>query len=83
MDCDSVLVVRRDCDRAGDFLSDDFPHRTDSSQVGEDVAFALPVEDPLTVNEDLHDSLASRRDSKGYIGSEVTEEFIRHPRGGT
>jgi len=66
-----------------DLVRYELNHGPDPFQVGEDVAFALLVIDTLTVHEDLHDSLSSRRYRHSYIGSELSEEFIRHPRGGS
>ena len=50
-------------------------------QVGVDVAFALLVEDPLTIEEYFHDALSARGNCNGDICAIVPEKFIRHPRG--
>jgi len=76
------LVIGRNWYCVRDSLSDDFAHLADTSQVRVDVAFAFLVKDSLAVYEDFHDALPARGNAYGNIGSEVTEELIRHPRGG-
>jgi hypothetical protein len=60
---------------------DDLAHFPDPFQVGVDVAFALLVEYPLTIEEYFHDALSARGDSNGGVCAIVPEKFIRHPRG--
>ena len=60
---------------------DDLAHLPDPFQVGVDVAFALLVEDALTIEENFHDALAAGRDSNSNVWAIVPEKFIRHPRG--
>ena len=60
---------------------DDFAHFPDPFQVGVDVAFALLVEDALTIEENFHDALAAGGDRNGDVCAIVPEKFIRHPRG--
>ena len=60
---------------------DDLAHFPDPFQVGVDVAFALLVEDPLTIEEHFHDALAAGGNCNGDICAIVPEKFIRHPRG--
>ena len=69
--------------KAVDLVLYEFDHGSDPLQVGEDVALALLVIDPFPVHEDFHDALASRRYGYSYIRSELSEELIRHPRGGS
>ena len=60
---------------------DDFAHFSDPFQVGVDVAFALLVEDALTIEENFHDALAAGGNRNGNVWAIVPEKFIRHPRG--
>ena len=64
-----------------DLRVDDLAHFPDPLQVGVDVAFALLVEDPLTIEENFHDALAAGGDCDGSVFAIVPEKFIRHPRG--
>ena len=79
------LVVGRSgyCAYAFNLGSDYFLHLADPGQVGVDIAFALLVEDPLSVQEYFHDALAARRYGYRCIGTVGSEELIRHPRGGS
>ena len=60
---------------------DDLAHFPDPFQVGVDIAFALLVEDPLTIEEDFHDALAAGGDRDCNVFAIMPEKFIRHPRG--
>ena len=60
---------------------DDLAHFPDPFQVGVDVAFALLVEDALTIEENFHDALAAGGNRNGNVCAIVPEKFIRHPRG--
>ena len=60
---------------------DELTHLPYPFQIGVDVAFALLVEDPLTIEEYFHDALAAGGDCNGDICAVVPEKFIRHPRG--
>ena len=60
---------------------DELTHLPYPFQIGVDVAFALLVEDPLTIEEYFHDALAAGGDCNGDICAIVPEKFIRHPRG--
>ena len=65
-----------------DSCSDRADQGTYPFQVRELSPFSGFVVDPLSVQEDLHDPLASRGNGHRGIGSKVPEKFIRHPRGG-
>ena len=60
---------------------DELTHLPYPFQVGVDVAFALLIEDPLTIEEHFHDALSAGGDSNGNVRAVVPEKFIRHPRG--
>ncbi len=60
---------------------DDLTHLPDPFQVGIDVAFALLVEDPLTIEEYFHDALTAGGDCDCNVFAIMPEKFIRHPRG--
>ena len=60
---------------------DDLTHLPDPLEVGIDVAFALLVEDTLTIEEYFHDALSAGGNSNGSVLAIVPEKFIRHPRG--
>ena len=64
-------------------VPDDLLHLADAAQVGENVAFAELVENPLAVHEHFHNALAPGGDGYGNVGAEGMEELIRHPRGGS
>jgi len=77
---ESLVVSRRrlKCLKLGVY---DLAHFPDPFQVGVDVAFALLVEDSLTIEEYFHDALAAGGDCDGRVFAIVPEKFIRHPRG--
>ena len=60
---------------------DELAHLPDPLQVGIDVAFALPVKDPLTIEEYFHNTLSTGGDSNCSVFAVVPEKFGRHPRG--
>ena len=62
---------------------DELTHLPYPFQIGVDVAFALLVEDPLTIEEHFHDALAPRGNSNGSVRTVSSEKLIRHPRGGS
>jgi len=75
------LVVGRSRLESLELGVDDLAHLPNPFQVGVDVAFALLVEDPLTIEEYFHDALAAGGDSNGSVLAIVPEKFVRHPRG--
>ena len=75
------LVVGRSRLEGLELGVDDLAHFPDPFQVGVDVAFALLVEYPLTIEEYFHDALSAGGDSNGSVLAIVPEKFIRHPRG--
>lgn len=76
------LIIRGNRFQVLDLFSNELQHCPDSFQVGEYVALALFVKDPLAVYEDLHYGLASWGNSHSGVGTEMPEKLIRHPRGG-
>ena len=77
------LVVCRRGLQDFDLVLDEREHLSDPLQVGVNIAFALLVEDPLSIHEDFHDALAARGDCYSGVRAEVAEKLVRHPRGGT
>ncbi len=60
---------------------DDLAHFPNPFQVWVDVALALLVEDPLTIEEHFHDALSAGGNGNRSIRTIVPEKFVRHPRG--
>ncbi len=60
---------------------DDLTHLPYPLEVGIDIALALLVEDPLTIEEHFHDALSAGGDSNRNVFAVVPEKFVRHPRG--
>lgn len=60
---------------------DELTHLPYPFQIGVDVAFALLVEDPLTIEEHFHDALSAGGNRDSNVRAVVPEKFIRHPRG--
>jgi hypothetical protein len=77
------LVVCRRGLQDFDLVLDEREHLPDPLQVGVNIAFALLVEDPLSIHEDFHDALAARGDCYSGVRAEVAEKLVRHPRGGS
>ena len=75
------LVVGRSGLESLNLGIDDLAHLPDPLEVGIDVAFALLVEYPLTIEEHFHDALAARGNRDSGVLAIVPEKFIRHPRG--
>ena len=76
------LVVGGRRDQVGYLSRDNFLHLSDPGQVGINT-LGLLVEDPLTIQEHFHDALAARGNSNCSVWAVGSEEFIRHPRGGS
>ena len=64
-------------------IGDELDHGPNPLQVWEDVAFTLLVKNAFPIHKDFHDALSSRGYRHSYIWTELSEEFIRHPRGGS
>ena len=79
--CLEGLVVGRCRLESLQFGVDNLTHLPDTFQVGIAVAFALLIEDPLTIEEHFHDALSAGGDSNSNVCTVVPEKFIRHPRG--
>ncbi len=78
-----LVVVSSDRLQIGDPLAHVRQHFPDATEVGEDVTFALLVEDPLAVHEHFHDALTARGDRYRSVGTEMPKELVGHPRGRT
>ena len=77
------LIVSGDRLQAGNPLGDDFLHLADPGQIGVRITFGLLVEDLLAIHKYFHDALAARGNGYRRIRAVGSEEFIRHPRGGS
>ena len=78
-----VVCGDRDLVHFGNLRGDALLHLADPSQVGIDLAFALLVEDALSVDEDFHDALAAGGNGDSSVRPVGPEKLIRHPRGGS
>ena len=76
------LVIRGGHHLAIDLGEYEITHSADPLEIGENIAFALLIENPLPVHKYFHDSLSPRRDGDRNVRAEMPEKFIRHPRGG-